>query len=84
MARQASAREIAHILRSQASDVLEHVSVFPVNMMFPTDGKGPRIRLSVKQGQEALAPSSIDIQLGPEVVTIPIETIGDYQEFVFH
>ena len=79
-ARPANYDDIQRALTKHVAEVLENIPLERVQLSQPIDGKGARLRASVEAGNETAVPSSIKLKLGRKTVSIPIETLADYEE----
>ncbi len=79
--RKATAKDILLVLSERSVDILRRIPVSPIQLSFPTDGKGARIRVSVSRGQKPKVPSHIELSLDSDTVQFPLETIEDYQDY---
>jgi len=79
--RRASASEVARLLRTAPAEVERLLGVAPVQMSLPTDGMGVRIKASVREGFAKKVPKSIVFRFDADEISIPVETVEDYQDF---
>lgn len=81
MARSATPRDMLHILRHHSVELQRQLAVSPVQLSMPTDGKGARIKVSVRPGQRQKVPRMIDFVMEDDVVKIRLEVSEDYQDY---
>ena len=82
MARKITASELQDFMRHRSHEVHQHMNVTAMSLGIPTDGKGLRIKASVKEGEGSGVPRSVIVTIRGEEVAIPIEVIEDYEPFV--
>jgi hypothetical protein len=58
------------------------VGVAPVQLSMPTDGKGPRIKVSVCKGEASRVPTQVPFDIDGEVVSVVLEAVEDYPGIV--
>lgn len=80
---QASSRRIAELLSKRPVEIYQALGLKPgeANLSMPTDGRGPRIRASVKRPQAATVPTSITLAVDNLNLKVAIEVAEDFQEF---
>lgn len=81
MSRQATAVEVAAILREQSSRFLRMLQLKDAQLSIPVDGKGLRVKVSVRKGERRSIVDSVTWQMDEMQVTIPIEIVEDYEEY---
>jgi hypothetical protein len=84
MSRIATAREILLLLREFSLELEKQIPADPVQLSFPTDGKGIRIKVSVRPGQKDQVPEMIPFSLNDDTLILPLEVAEDYQEYEPH
>ena len=78
--RLANYEDVQRALTQHGAEILEKIPLQHVQLSQPIDGKGARIRASVEAGNESTVPDSIKLRLGRKTVSIPIETLADYEK----
>lgn len=81
MSRQATAIEVATILREQSSRFLRVLQLKDAQLSIPVDGKGLRVRVSVRKGERRSDVDSVTWQMDEKQVIIPIEVVEDYEDY---
>ena len=81
MPRQATANEITAILRNQSSRFLRELQLEDAQLSIPVDGKGLRVKVSVRKGETRSIANSVTWRIDEKQVTIPIEVAEDYEEY---
>ena len=79
--REATAKDILRILNEHSLELMSKLPVSPVQFSFPTDGKGARIKVSVKAGQKKKMPKTVQFALNSDIIRLPLEIVEDYQEY---
>ena len=77
--RKASHRDVERALTEHGAEILEQIPLTKVQLSQPIDGAGALICASVEAGEEDKVPDSIELKIGRRKVSVPIETLGDYQ-----
>lgn len=77
----ASYAEVQRALQEMTSSILEQIPVSTAQLSLPLDGRGARIRASVKSSERAHVPSRVEVEIDGHQVTIPIEAVDDYVEY---
>lgn len=76
-----SAGDVLRILRMYSTELISTLKLPRAHLSLPTDGKGVRIRLSVLPEDVSRVPPSIQVSLDGRLLTVPLEAVGDYQDF---
>jgi hypothetical protein len=81
-----TAGELLDLLKNQPLDLYRALGmpVTHAQLSFPTDGNGPRLKVSVSSFSSIRPPSEIKFPLGNEVVTIPVQADENFQDFRPH
>lgn len=79
----ASATRIAELLSERPIELYRALGLKPgeANLSAPTDGRGPRIRASVKRSRAASVPKSVTLPVDDHHVKVAVEVAEDFQEF---
>ena len=80
---QATAADILRILNEDSIGVLHRLKlpVQQAQLSMPRDGKGPRIKVSLRPGSKVKVPSGLVVTLGGRAVRVPLEAAEDYQSY---
>lgn len=81
MADLANYAEVQRALQESTPSILEQLPVSAVQLSLPIDGRGARIRASVRPSEQDRVPSCIDVEIDGHILTIPIEVVADYTEY---
>ena len=81
MARDATIGDIRRLLREHSADFAAHLDAPEVQLSVPVDGKGARVRVSVRDMEGRTFGKAVVYRLDGEEVKIPIEVAADYQEY---
>jgi hypothetical protein len=81
MKRHATQKDMLNILRNHSVEFGNQLSVLPLQMSFPTDGKGARIKVSIQRGQKRKLPNWIEFILDGERLEVPLEVDEDHQDY---
>ena len=81
MTRKATANDILYILKEHSVSLQRRIPVSPVQFSLPTDGKGPRVRVSVCPNSKSKIPDVIEFDLDGDIVELPLEIREDYQDY---
>ena len=73
--------DIQRALQEDARTILRQMQVGSVQLSMPLDGKGARIRVSVKGGERVRIPKHVNVEIDGRHVRIPIEVVPDYEEY---
>jgi hypothetical protein len=73
--------EVQRALQEKTPSILEQIPVSAAQLSLPLDGRGARIRASVKSNERAQVPSRVNVEIDGHHVTIPIEAVDDYAEY---
>lgn len=84
MSRKATVREIILLLREYGPELEKQIPAEPVQLSFPTDGKGIRIKVSVRPGQKDQVPEMLEFNFHDNTLILPLEVAEDYQEYEPH
>jgi hypothetical protein len=79
----ATAADVLNILNAHSLMVFRRLKV-PVQLAqlsMPMDGKGPRIKVSLRPGSKVKVPSGLIFDLGGRSVQVPLEAAEDYQPY---
>lgn len=79
--RAATGSEILEILREHSAELKRRLRLSDVQFSLPTDGKGLRIKVSLRRQGGGSLPSRIEFPLGEVVVAVPLEVAHDYQDY---
>jgi hypothetical protein len=79
--REATGNEILRILREQSTELPNKIHVPAAQFSMPVDGKGARIRVSVRVGESAGIAESFVCPLDGEDLVVRVEVVEDYQEY---
>lgn len=79
--RAANYGDLLDILRQHSLEFERRLAVAPLQLSVPTDGKGARIKVSVKPGQLPNLPKSIEFALRGDIVEVLLEASDDYQDY---
>jgi hypothetical protein len=81
--KRASADQIVQLLDQRPTEIYEALGLEPsnANISFPTDGRGARIRASIRPGVSRPVPSRIMLAIDDEHLEVPVEVDTDFQEF---
>ena len=81
MKRQATIDDMLNILKKHSLELGNQLRVSPLQMSFPTDGRGARIKISVRPGQKQQLPNQIEFTVDGEMLEVPLEIDEDYQDY---
>ncbi len=73
--------EVQRALQEKTPSILEQIPVSTAQLSMPVDGRGARIRASVKSNERASVPALVKVDIDGHQVTIPVEAVGDYAEY---
>ncbi|WP_406701310.1 hypothetical protein V5E97_00700 [Singulisphaera sp. Ch08] len=81
--RPASATQILNLLNQCPMDVYKALGLDPAEtqLSMPTDGRGARIRASVKRGEAVSVPTRITLTHDNRRLSVPVEVDTDFQDF---
>jgi hypothetical protein len=81
--KRASADQIVQLLDQRPTEIYEALGLEPsnANISFPTDGRGARIRASVRPEVMRPVPSRIMLAIDDRHLEVPVEVDTDFQEF---
>ena len=79
--RKATVSEIREILSHHALEIEQIIGVSPIQLNLPVDGRGARVKVSLKCGFAANVPESIVFTLHNDNLAIPLEVSEDFQEY---
>jgi hypothetical protein len=74
-------QDLLKILREGSLEIASRLGAGPVQLSMPTDGRGPRIKVSVTKGHAAELPAQISMNVGGRRVEVPLEVVEDYQNY---
>lgn len=81
-ARPATRKDVDRVLTEYPLELEKMIPVTPIQLSLPLDGRGPRIKVSVKRGAARRVPSTIEFELGHDRVRLALEACEDYQDFL--
>jgi hypothetical protein len=81
MTEPATADHLLLILREHALELRERLGVREVQFSLPTDGKGFRIKVSVRRGMKSDLPRRIEFELDDRIIDVPLEISEDFQDY---
>ena len=73
--------EVYRALQEKTQTILDQIPVSAPQLSVPTDGRGARIRASVKSSERAHVPARVDVEIDGHEVTIPIEVVEEYVDY---
>ncbi len=79
--RRATAAEINAVLREQSPRFLQFLELREAQLSIPVDGKGLRVKVSVRKGERPAYVGKVAWKIGEETVAIPLEIAEDYEEY---
>ena len=79
--RRATAAEINTVLREQSPRFLQFLELREAQLSIPVDGKGLRVKVSVRKGERPAYVGKVAWKIGEETVAIPLEIVEDYEEY---
>ncbi len=77
----ATAKDLLRLLRERAPEVRQRLAVEDAQLSLPTDGKGLRIKVSVRPGMSSELPHHIEFELDNRIIDVPLEVDEDFQEY---
>lgn len=82
-AKRASATQIVQLLSQRPTEVYKALGLEPnnANLSVPTDGRGARIRASIRPQVTQSVPRRITLAIDDQDIRVPIEVDMDFQEF---
>jgi len=84
MARTATAGELLQILRTYSHELQRRLHLPEAQFSLPTDGRGLRIKVSVRPHRHADLPNRIMFEMGGAILEIPLEVSEDFQDYELH
>jgi hypothetical protein len=82
MVRKITATELQDVMRHRLSEVTKHMNVTALSLGIPVDGKGLRLKASVKEGEGENVPRCVTVDIEGDEVEIPIEVEEDWEPFI--
>jgi hypothetical protein len=81
--RRASAAQILKLLSRCPMEIYEALGLEPkdANLSVPCDGRGARIRASIRRRDADSVPTHVTLPLDDRSLSVPIEVEIDFQEF---
>ncbi|MBY0294590.1 MAG: hypothetical protein K2X71_00915 [Methylobacterium sp.] len=73
--------EVQRALQENTPSILDQIPVSAVELSLPLDGRGARIRASVRPNEQTRVPPRVSVEVDGHEVTIPVEAVGDYTEY---
>ena len=81
MSRRPTPEELTALLRDHAELLHARLGLRTAQFRIPTDGRGLRVKVSVRPGEKSRLPRSVDLDIEAETLRIPLEVVEDYEDF---